>query len=93
MNPSTFDDFAARWRAEGYDEVLERRWPPGTRLDTHTHDFDAQALVVDGELWLSVGDDTRHLRPGDRFELARQVPHAERYGEAGAVFWVARRRG
>lgn len=87
----SFDDFAAPWRAAGYDEVIERRWPPGAVLDTHSHAFDVQALVVDGEMWLTCDGTTRHLRRGDRFELARDVPHAERYGDAGAAYWVARR--
>jgi hypothetical protein len=37
------------------------------------------------------GNATRHLRPGDRFALAREAPHAERHGDSGAVYWVARR--
>ena len=44
-------------------------------------------------MWLSVGADTRHLRPGDTFELGFEVPHAERYGAEGATYWVARRNG
>jgi hypothetical protein len=42
-------------------------------------------------MWLSEGDSTRHLRPGDTFELAAAAPHAERYGAAGATYWAARR--
>lgn len=93
MSPATWSDFEAHSRADGFDEVIERRWPPDTVLDTHTHDFAVRAIVVDGEMWLTVGDATRHLRRGDRFELARDVPHAERYGPDGAAYWVARRRG
>jgi hypothetical protein len=50
-----------------------------------------KALVVAGEMWLTEGDATRHLRAGDRFELARSAPHAERYGAEGATYWAARR--
>jgi hypothetical protein len=42
-------------------------------------------------MWLTVGEDTRHLLAGDTFTLDREVPHAERYGTEGATFWVARR--
>jgi hypothetical protein len=28
---------------------------------------------------------------GDEFELDAGEPHAERYGEAGATYWVGRR--
>lgn len=86
-----WDRFAADARARGFEEVVERHWEPLTVVDTHTHPFAVDAVVVQGEMWLTVGDTTRHLRPGDRFELARDEPHAERYGAEGAVYWVARR--
>ena len=86
-----FETFAAEHRAAGFDEVLERQWKPNTVIDTHTHAFSVKALVVQGEMWLTVGDRTRHLRAGDRFELDYGVPHAERYGAEGATYWVARR--
>ncbi|MBX3654567.1 MAG: AraC family transcriptional regulator [Ramlibacter sp.] len=77
----TFAEFEAASRAQGFDTALERHWDPLTVVPTHTHPFDASAVVTRGEMWLTVGESTRHLRPGDRFELAREVPHAERYGE------------
>ena len=91
MELPTFDQFAAAARAQGFDEVLEREWAPGTVLETHTHPFDVDAIVVRGEMWLTQGATTRHLRPGDRFRLAAELPHAERYGAEGAAYWVARR--
>jgi len=91
MAEPSYEAYAAEARAAGFDEVLERRWSPGTVLDTHTHDFAVRALVVQGELWLTLGDETRHLRPGDRFTLDANVPHSERYGPEGAIYWVARR--
>jgi AraC-like ligand binding domain len=87
----TFDQFAGEARARGFEEVLERHWAADTVVDTHTHPFSAQALVVQGEMWLTVGEQTRHLRPGGTFELSRDLPHAERYGAEGATYWVARR--
>jgi hypothetical protein len=89
---TTFDDFRARWLAAGFDEVLERRWAPGTVLDTHTHPFAVEAVVVAGQLWLTIDGEVRHLAAGDRFSLAAHVPHAERYGDEGATYWVARRQ-
>ena len=91
MTDLSYAEFETRARAEGFDEVLERVWKPDTVLDTHTHPFAVKALVVAGELWLSCGSETRHLQPGDRFELEREAPHAERYGAQGATFWAARR--
>ena len=91
MDDATFEAFKANALAEGFDEVLERSWAPGTVLDQHTHPFSLRARVVQGEMWLTVGDDVRHLLPGDTFTLDRDVPHAERYGDEGATYWVARR--
>lgn len=87
----TFAEFEADERALGCDAVVERVWPALAVLDTHTHPFSARALVVHGEMWLTVDGHTRHLQPGDRFELEAEVPHAERYGADGATYWVARR--
>ena len=91
MNATTFEEFEAQARAVGFDEALERHWAPDTVVDTHSHPFDADAVVTQGEMWLSCGGSTRHLLPGDTFTLAHGVPHAERYGPQGATYWVARR--
>ena len=88
----TFSEFEADALAQGFDEVLERTWQPGLVLDTHAHPFAVKALVVQGAMWLTVSEQTRELHAGDRFELEREVPHAERYGSEGATYWVARRR-
>ncbi len=89
---TTLERFRADMLAAGYDEVLERRWAPGLVLDTHAHPFEANALVVQGEMWLAVdGSPERRLAPGDRFEVSTGVPHTERYGAEGATYWVARK--
>jgi AraC-like ligand binding domain len=90
-NDADFKRFEAHARAQGFDEVLERHWAPGTVLDAHTHTFAVEALVVRGEMWLTVGNETRHLGVGQRFALQRDVLHSERYGSEGATYWVARR--
>lgn len=78
-------DFAA-FQAEALAEGLERVWAPGAVLAEHP-----QAVLVQGEMHLEVGAETRHLRPGDTFTLPAGLPHAERYGPEGTSHWVARR--
>ncbi|MDN4589625.1 AraC family transcriptional regulator [Xenophilus aerolatus] len=87
----TFLEFEAESLAAGFDEVLERVWPPGAVLDTHRHPFGVSALVVQGTLWLGCEGATRELHAGDRFTLDADVPHDERYGDEGATYWVARK--
>ena len=88
--PQRFSEFEAAERARGCSEVIARSWEPDVVQDTHTHPFHARALVVQGEMWLTVDGEIRHLKPGDRFELPAHKPHAERYGSQGATYWVAR---
>lgn len=91
MTSTSLSEFTAQALAEGFDEVLERKWAALTVLETHTHPFALKAQVAQGEMWLSVGQETQHLLAGDEFALERDVPHAERYGAEGATYWVARR--
>jgi hypothetical protein len=96
MQAQTFEEFSTQASAQGFDEILQREWEANLFLDTHRHPFVVHARVARGELWLTVGEgqaaQTRHLQAGDEFDLPHDVPHAERYGPAGATFWVARRR-
>lgn len=87
-----FGQFRSEALARGFDEVLERVWKPGTVVGTHTHDFDADALVVQGQMWLGENGVERSLVAGDTFRLPAGTPHTERYGDDGAVYWVARRK-
>ena len=88
---ASFAVFEATARNQGFDETLVREWAPNAVTPEHTHPFAVQALVVRGELWLSHSGSTQYLTAGSRFALDPDVPHSERYGEAGATFWVARR--
>lgn len=91
MNLPSFEHFQADVLDRGFDTVLERQWAPDTVLGEHTHPFAVDALVVQGELGLTVDGKERVLRPGDRFTLDAHQPHGERYGAEGATYWVARR--
>ena len=90
----TFEKFRDDMLAAGYEEVLKRQWEPLTLVPTHSHPFEANALVVQGEMWLTEqGGTVRRLEAGDRFQLGANVSHEERYGPQGATYWVARRAG
>ena len=66
----TFEKFRDDMLAAGYEEVLERPWAPDAEVATHTHPFEANALVIQGEMWLTEqGGTARRLEAGDRFHL------------------------
>ncbi len=91
MNSSSFAAFTADARSAGFDETLVKEYAPNQVLGTHAHPFDVEAIVTQGEMWLTFDGKTRHLLPGGTFEIGRDTPHDERYGAEGATFWVARR--
>jgi mannose-6-phosphate isomerase-like protein (cupin superfamily) len=88
--PQPFSEFEAAERARGCSEVLARSYQPNTTIAEHTHEFTARAVVVQGEMWLTIHGATQHLQAGDRFEVPMGTPHTERYGPQGATYWVAR---
>jgi len=91
MSDDSFDAFKSRKLSEGYDQVLVREWDPDFVTEPHEHPFDADAIVVKGELWLTTNGLTTHYKAGDAFKVGRGVTHAEKYGPEGAVFWAARK--
>ncbi|MFL5441441.1 MAG: cupin domain-containing protein [Myxococcales bacterium] len=92
MTIESFESFRSRSLESGANEVLERRYTPGQIVDRHTHSFDADALVTQGEMWLTFDDGkTLHLRAGDTFHVTHGTPHSEKYGPDGTTYWVARR--
>ncbi len=88
---TTFEAFERDAKSAGFDEVITRTWEADKVLAEHTHPFEAKALVVAGEMWLTCEGVTRHIPAGGTFHLQPEVPHAERYGSNGATYWVARR--
>ena len=76
-----FEQFEAEERAAGCDEVIERKWKPNQVVDSHTHPFSVRALVVQGEMWLTIG--------AYRGLCARKerLPRPLAYGTATPKYW------
>lgn len=91
MSNETFETFKTLKLSEHFDEVLVREWAPGFANEPHEHPFDTEAIVANGEFWLTINGQTTHYKAGDRFAVARGQVHSEKYGPAGAVFWAARK--
>ena len=91
MTTLTFDDFETQSLAAGFNEVLKKVWDPDQTLEAHTHPFSVHVIVAEGEMWLTKDGITQHITPGQAFTVKAEEMHAERYGSAGATFWVARK--
>ena len=88
----SLEQFKAVMLAAGYDQVTERVWEPHTKLEEHAHPFEANAIVVQGEVILGIkGSEPRRLTVGDTFHVLANTPHTEVYGSEGATYWVARK--
>jgi quercetin dioxygenase-like cupin family protein len=64
---------------------------PNTVNDTHTHDFDAQLLFLDGEMTIVRGGKAQTFRAGDTCEVLAGTVHAEQIGPQGVRYIAGRR--
>lgn len=85
------DEFLATIAAGLYAEIVAVTREADTFLETHSHPFEARALVLRGELKIFIADTARLYRAGDVFHLHARCAHAERYGPQGATYLAARK--
>jgi quercetin dioxygenase-like cupin family protein len=89
MDPSSFE---ARLKAEGYPEIRTNQMEPNCHNIEHTHPFDVLALVLEGDITLTVAGKARTYRAGDEFSMKAGCGHVEDVGPQGVKYLVGRRR-
>ncbi len=87
----TREEFERMLNAEGIDTIVEVTREPNGSLDTHTHPFEARALILEGEITVVAEGRTIHCKAGDTFHLAPDVPHTESYGPQGVRYLAGRK--
>jgi quercetin dioxygenase-like cupin family protein len=85
-------EFAGKLKAEGYAEIETKGLEANCTNTEHAHEFDVRAMVLDGEITLTSGGESRTYRSGDVFNMAAGCAHAERVGAQGVRYVVGRRR-
>lgn len=85
------DLFRQQLMAEGFEQITLVTRDPDGFLDTHTHPFEARALILSGEIALVCEGQEQLYRPGEIFHLALAEPHSERYGPQGVTYLVGRK--
>jgi quercetin dioxygenase-like cupin family protein len=85
------EEFEARLKAEGYPEILLNEMPANRRNAEHQHSFDVLALVLEGDITLTVGGEAHTYRAGQEFSLRAGCPHVEDIGPRGVKYLVGRR--
>ena len=74
--------------AIGGEQVLlcHVRYEPGTTVQRHSHPDTEQLMwIVEGDVTMTVGDETKRLGPGDVVVVNRGVEH-ELHSEGGMTF-------
>ena len=77
--------------AIGGEQVLLCRvaYAPGKRVQRHAHEHSEQVMyIVDGEVAMTIADETRTLGSGDVVVVNRGIAH-ELYSESGCTFFEA----
>ncbi len=80
-----------RLHAIGGEQVLLCRvtYEPGTTVRRHSHEHTEQLMaIVDGDVEMTIGDETRSLGPGDVAVVNRGVEHELR-SDRGVTFFEA----
>lgn len=82
--------FRERLRSDGYPEPQVKEYPANLDSDMHTHDASVRLLVTAGKLCVKLDSGTVAIGPGEVFDLAAGVAHAEQTGAEGARALVAK---
>ena len=88
MDPIRFE---ARLRAEGYPEIRTNALEPHRHNAEHTHAFDVLALVLEGDITLTIDGKPRTYRTGEEFSMQAGCRHVEDAGPQGVKYLVGRR--
>jgi quercetin dioxygenase-like cupin family protein len=85
------ESFEARLKAEGYPEIRFNQYPPNRHNPEHTHPFDVHALVLEGEISLTVDGKKTRYGAGAEFTMAAGCRHIEDVGPQGVRYLAGRR--
>ena len=61
-------------------------WTRNHANPEHSHEFDARAMVLAGEITITRGDEATTFRPGDSCTVPAGTPHAELAGPQGVAY-------
>jgi quercetin dioxygenase-like cupin family protein len=61
------------------------RIEPGAAVPTHAHEHEQVGFVLEGEIHMTIGDETRVLVPGHAYTIPGNYPHAAVAGPQGCL--------
>jgi quercetin dioxygenase-like cupin family protein len=87
----TAETFSRDLARAGFNEPIVVERGPNESLDEHAHPFEARALILEGEITLSLEGRETVYRAGDVFHLPHGARHIEKYGPTGVRYLVGRK--
>ena len=85
------ETFETALRRDGFD-IGHQTLAAGAVVAEHAHPFDVRALVLSGDITLTIAGEDYAFREGDIFVMPAGQRHAETVGEHGVNYLVGRRR-
>ena len=83
--------FEAALVEEGYRDVETKALAGSYRAGDHSHPYDVRALVLAGEITLTVNGAARSFTAGEVFTMEAGCSHAEVAGPDGVRYLIGRR--
>lgn len=85
------EEFEAALAEQGYRDIETKSLLATYRAKEHSHSFDVRALVLAGEITLTVDGSARSYGAGDVLTMEAGCRHAEAVGRDGVRYLVGRR--
>jgi quercetin dioxygenase-like cupin family protein len=83
--------FEAQLKSEGFPEIRFNEYEANRHNPEHEHPFDVHAMVVSGDITLTVAGKKTRYGVGDEFRLDAGCRHIEDIGSQGVRYIVGRR--
>ena len=75
-------------RAEGFKRTYVWQDAPHTHYPAHTHPTLTAHIILDGEMTLTTGGESRTFRTGERCDVPAGAVHAARMGPHGCRYLI-----
>ena len=76
--------------SRGHKNIVTVTFPSDHTIDVHEHPFDADFVIISGNMKLRVADKEYNLTPGSEFQLGAGIKHSEVMGKEGVTLVSAR---
>jgi len=81
------EDVARDWAKRGFSCELFVD-PPGREWNDFVHNTDELVTVLEGRLWMQIGEQEGEAGPGDEVFIRRNTPHSVRNAHNGTTRWL-----